>query len=200
MGSEEEQRILDQIDIAISSLGAALHTPQKVAYVSHFVTSGTRFLEQCEKYGVSTKEELKEIDPSIYKEKIMKPNLDEGMDFGKDIESRGLIAIVPGAFFAKGWVDKHYMTFWEAVIEKYAQSVFFLENFHTSPGGIEELVIAKKLDRDLYVNRALSSVNTLDPLIIDNELPKIETAMKWMQNLGVDYTRTQKAYETLSHI
>src|SRR5207249_1208085 len=110
-------------------------------YASSPITSGLRFFNFMKDLDVKSAQDLK--SHPLFKKRVMNPNLTDGENFGTKLRTDGYpLVIVPGAVFAKGWAQEHYMSLWRQVIVRFASKIAFNANWHWSTGCVEEFLIA----------------------------------------------------------
>lgn len=98
----------------VSSAYASLFADK--AYFTMPVTTGRRYYDVLDRYGVKSVDELERIRPGALREEIILPNIEEGKNFASKIrEDHELDAIVvPGVFEARKqrWSQEEYMVLW----------------------------------------------------------------------------------------
>jgi hypothetical protein len=196
---QQEERILDNIRFSLMGLQTAIppggekELSQKVVYASSPITSGARLYGLYRECGVCNMDELEGIEPGTVKNRLIKPNVDDGIRFGEEIRKYGVgQVIVPGVFFAKGWTQEHYMSLWEQVITRYSDIVCFNRDFHYSNGCVEELLIGLQHGKEL---RHRENFRLLDPR---EEVGRIHDAIEEIDGLGVDVKKLYNLYRRVT--
>lgn len=195
---EVEDRILAQIEANLSVfrtviVGKARPAGFEVVYASSQITTGERMYDCFREYGVSSVEELNAIDPNIFKKRILVPNLEAGKLFGDELRDSGhKFVITPGEFFARGWAQEHYMSFWEQVIRNYSDVVCFNEGFQYSNGMVEELLISMVAGKGL---RHKAGFGPLDPAV---EVTRIREAIDYIDGIGCNPKKLYDIYRKIS--
>ncbi len=136
---------LANINIVLSAYGSVL---APIAYTSLPITSGRRFYEVLEKYGVNSIEGLAEKNPDALYIEIIKPNIAEGTEFAKTVTARTkLTVIAPCIFEAKKqrWSQDEYMYMWLNLIENRVEEMHMMHGWEYSNGGTEEFLRGMEL-------------------------------------------------------
>lgn len=151
----QEERILREIRLSLSALNCVTTSdPSRrvVLYASAPVTSGERLYELMKELKLASPDDVKRLHREVFTERIMRPNISAGIQFANELRRKGfLLVIAPGAFFAKGWAQEHYMSLWRQVIERYVRTVAFAPGWQWSNGCIEELLIAIQNGRQIFL-------------------------------------------------
>lgn len=194
-----EDSILRAIQNSLSLLTTVIPTHQrhefktKVAYASSPITTGKRMYDIFKKHGVSSVAELNAIDPKIFHQKIMMANINNGNRFGKELRGAGIIVVIaPGAFFANGWAQEHYMSLWEQVIIRYSENILFNTGYHLSNGCVEELLIAMIHGKDLFHRKGMAPLN---PFV---EVRKVRQAIDTISDIGADCKKLYDLYRRIT--
>ena len=159
-----------------------------IAYASAPITTGQRMYEVFKSVGVSSQDELKKKDPALFYKEVMELNIRAGEEFAQHIRllqkseatKQYTGVICPATFFAKGWTQEHYMSFWERIIETFVDAIHFNNGWQYSNGCVEEYLIGLKTHKRLYQGNTLA---TLEP---KEALERIKQAIEDIQSLGAD--------------
>ncbi len=187
--SVERQANIEVVSSAYASLFA-----QK-AYLTMPVTTGKRFYDILDRYGVHTVEELEKKRPGALREEIILPNIEEGTRLGKQLQTdMGLSAIiVPGAFEARKqrWTQDEYMVLWLRVITNAVRELYLSPDWEYSNGGAVEFARAILLQfrcvdahdspLDIYDHRG-------EPVTIKVGAEKLAAAIRDLGNRGYGVT------------
>ena len=195
---EVEATVQDEVKSAISAFGSIINRDRMrhygilPVYASSPITTGWRMYSMLENAGVQSLEELKAIDPEV-RSKLIKANIDDGIEFGDDIRAQGHpIVIVPGVFFAKYWTQEHYMGLWEPIIVDDSDIVGYNSRFHYSDGCVEEFLIGLREDKQLRRREGFSVISPKD------EIPKLEDAMRHIEKItGVTPPKLYNSYQKI---
>jgi len=161
----KEDQILREIRLALNAFSAVGCNDKRrkgAVYASQAITTGPRLYNVMKKMGFGSAEEFRTTDPTSYRALVMEPNLADGRRFADFLEENGWALVInPGRFFAKDWMQEHFMSLWRQVIVRYARTVAFSTGCWWSSGGAEELLVGiqhkkRLLDADL---------NPLDPYV-----------------------------------
>lgn len=150
----QEENILREIRLTLSALTTVTNEPHRrgALYASAPVTSGERLYELMKELKLASPDDVKRLHREIFAERIMRPNIADGVQFANDLRKKGFrLVIAPGAFFAKGWAQEHYMSLWRQVIERYVRTVAFAPGWQWSNGCVEELLIAIQNEKRIFL-------------------------------------------------
>lgn len=194
---EQEQSILREIKASLRMTGTVIDTgarrkdpQQQIIYASSPITTGKRMYNFFRKHKVGSVAELDKIDPAVYVEKIRKPNLVDGLMFGRDLRKLGYTSvIIPGVFFAEGWTQEHYISLWEQIIIKYADAVHFNKDWQYSDGCVTEFLIALQHNKKLWEGKKM-----LDP---KDGLKKIKKAIEELDKKGISTKNLYISYRRI---
>jgi hypothetical protein len=116
------------------------------AYLTMPVTTGRRYYDVLDRYGVKTVAELEQKLPGALRNEIILPNIEEGMILAAKIqcEQNEDALVVPGVFEARKqrWSQEEYMVLWLRFITDSAQSLYLTEGWEYSNGGAIEFTRA----------------------------------------------------------
>ncbi|OGG47544.1 hypothetical protein A2671_00645 [Candidatus Kaiserbacteria bacterium RIFCSPHIGHO2_01_FULL_49_13] len=112
------------------------------AYLTMPVSTGKRFYDVLERYGVRNVEELEKKRPGALREEIIVPNLEDGKKFAERFGRRDVALIVPGIFEARKqkWSQDEYMILWLRLITSSVKELHLSEGWEYSNGGAMEFV------------------------------------------------------------
>lgn len=148
----QEDLLLRQIRLVISSLNTTRSSERRrkgAMYASTAITTGKRSYEVMRRLGFKSAEEFKKTDPAQFSALVMKPNLQDGNEFGELLRKHGWpLTIVPGMFWAPDWGQTHYMSFWRTVINLFTRSICHNTDWAYSNGSVEEFLIALRCNVD----------------------------------------------------
>jgi hypothetical protein len=111
------------------------------AYLSMPVTSGRRFYEILDLYGVKTVEELEKKRPGALRQEIILPNVGEAKTFAARLAPElDTSLIVPGVFETRRqrWTQDEYMVLWLRLITSSIKEIYLLDGWEYSNGGAME--------------------------------------------------------------
>jgi hypothetical protein len=154
----KEDRILREIRLALnafSAVGCSTRRRKGAVYASQPITTGPRLYRVTRRLGFGSPDEFRLNDPAQYRALVLEPNLADGRRFADFLEENGWSLVInPGRFFAKDWMQEHFMSLWRQVIVRYARTVAFNASCWWSTGGAEELLVGiqnkkRLLDADL---------------------------------------------------
>ncbi|MBU6500286.1 MAG: DUF4406 domain-containing protein [Patescibacteria group bacterium] len=126
------------IDIVSSAYSSVLGDK---AYLSMPITSGKRYYEILDHYGVKTVEELEKKIPGALREEIIIPNIDDGKKFAERLAPElDSSLIVPAIFEARRqrWTQEEYMVLWLRLLTKSVKEIYLLDGWEYSNGGAIE--------------------------------------------------------------
>jgi len=138
--SPEEKR--HSIGIVISAYRSMF---TDIAYASMPITSGKLFYGVLEKYNVKNQSELLAVNKDALYLEIIKPNIESGIEFARELEARLEIPVLaPSVFEAKKqrWSQDEYMFLWYRVIEEMASEMHMMDGWEYSNGGTKEFYTA----------------------------------------------------------
>jgi len=119
--------------------------PWPAIYASMPVTTGIRFYDVLEKYGVKDPSKLKK---GVFYSEIFRPNIEEGIEFGRKLsEGLGKSVIVPSKFEPENkWSQDEFMYLWYNIIEKIVGKEYMKSGWEYSNGGAKELVRGSQIN------------------------------------------------------
>lgn len=127
---------------------------QHIAYVSMPITSGKRLYDVLTEEGVGSTEELvAKCGKDALWERVMQPNISEGIAFADNLGRReNLLFIAPSVFEAKKWrwTQEAYMSLWYRVIGEMAGKMVMMDGWEYSKGGVDEVLFALYLQWHLF--------------------------------------------------
>lgn len=155
--SEQEHSInIDQrireIKAALNGLRTGLNPHVKTIYASTPITTGKRYYDVFEQYGVHTKEELEKIAPGAFLKEIVYPNVEDGKEFGDELRFNLVAQVIVPAMFSSlaDWEEEDYMAYWDEAIGQSAQTICFNDGWEYSNGCTEEFLVGLRERKELY--------------------------------------------------
>lgn len=154
----QEDDILRQIRLAISTyrtVDSNLPRRRGAMYASYSITSGRRLYMTMRRLGFAKAEDFRRQEPDKFRRLVLQRNLRRGHLFGEFLRTCGWpLTIVPGALYAKGWNQEHYMSLWRRVIIVYAKhAAFDPEEFPFSNGSAEEYLVGLQNNKRLFFRK-----------------------------------------------
>ncbi len=200
-----EEKILNEIKTNITVVASIFGWRESrmhlytIAYVSTPITTGPRMYDAFKQVNVASQQALKEKDPQLFQKEVMHANICAGEEFAmsirmlqkKDTTKQYTGVICPATFFAKGWAQEHYMSFWERIIETFVDAIHFNNGWQYSNGCVEEYLIGLKTHKRLYKGNTLA---TLEP---KEALGHIKNAIQDIQTLGADIRSLYNNYRRI---
>jgi hypothetical protein len=124
---------------------------REAVYASSEFTTGRRFYDLCREYNVTTDEDLKRRLGDEYPSKLLAPNKEEGIRFARMLRGLGRsIVLTPNPFDAdplklkRNWSQSEYLDFWNLVISRKCNAVYFHEGWQFSNGCTFEYFAGRK--------------------------------------------------------
>lgn len=77
------------------------------------------------------------------------------------------------------WVQVDYHAFWVGVIERFVQTIVFVDGWESSTGAVIEYAAGKRLGLTLLDQH-------LEPIAHDAAISRVESTMRALENLGLD--------------
>lgn len=156
-----------------------------VIYTSTPVTTGLRMYKTFENYEVSSVKALNRIDLDIFANEILIPNNEDGLEFGKEIISKGYKSVIMPVKLGKTektkkWGQEHYLALWEPMIEEHSDIICFNRDYQYSNGCVEELLLGIMLGKELWHR------DNLQALDIKDEAENIWNAITYINCIGAD--------------
>lgn len=110
------------------------------AYLTHPITSGKRYYDILDQYGVKSIKELENKKSGALREEIILPNISEAKQFAETVEGLTLPLIIPGIFEARKqrWGQEEYMILWLRVLTGSVKELWLSEDWQYSNGGAME--------------------------------------------------------------
>lgn len=136
------------IDIVWNAYRSILSAEGQLAYVSTAITSGRRMYDLMDQLGIRDAEELKTKEPTVFLDRIIKPNIEEGTALAKKIAQKiGNPVIAPSIFEARKqrWSQDEYMAMWLKMIEENVGLIYMAPGWEYSGGGAEEYLHAVQM-------------------------------------------------------
>lgn len=161
----QEDEILRQIRLTISTfrtVQSRIKRHKGVMYASYPITSGRLLYQTMRKMGFTNTDEFRRAEPDTFRRLVLEPNLRGGSEFGELLRDKGWpLTIVPGALYAPGWNQEHYMSVWRQVITVHSKCVALdAYEFPYSAGSAEELLIGLQNRKRLFLRRTSELVLT----------------------------------------
>ena len=180
----KEDDILREIRLALNAFRSVAHGGRRrkgAVYASQAITTGPRLYHIMRKLGFGCPHEFRQQEPEKFKKLVMQPNLEDGKRFVQYLTDKGFpLVIDPGRFFAKDWMQEHFMSLWRQVIIRYARTGAFSAGCGWSTGGAEELLVGIQYDKRLLA----ADLTPLDPYKAADEVRK---AIDNIDEMGFDY-------------
>ena len=116
------------------------------AYLTMPVTTGKRFYDTLDRYGVKSIDELEAKRKGALRDEIIIPNIEEAKHFAKKV-SAAFPLIVPGIFEARKqrWNQDEYMILWLRLLTNKVRELHLSEFWEYSNGGAIEFCRAMML-------------------------------------------------------
>ncbi len=112
------------------------------AYLTMPITTGPRYYDVLDRYGVKTPAELERKRPGALREEIIIPNIEDGKALAARIKNSYDVdaLIVPGIFEgrAEQWTQEEYMVLWLRLIGGPVKHLFLSDGWEYSNGGAIE--------------------------------------------------------------
>lgn len=110
------------------------------AYLTMPVTTGKRFYDVLDHYGVKNIEELEKKKSGALREEIILPNIEEAKHFSETLSGNKLPLVVPGVFEAlkQRWSQDEYMILWLRLITSSIKELWLSDGWEYSNGGAIE--------------------------------------------------------------
>lgn len=137
------QAVLEKMDGINLVLSAYRSICNRVLYASVPITTGKRFYEVLEKYGVKNLEDLLAKNKDVFFAEIIKPNIECGNDFANGLAKKlGATVIAPSVFEAKKqrWGQDEYMFLWYRFLEERVKEIHLMPFPNYSNGSAKEMV------------------------------------------------------------
>ena len=144
-----------QANIEIVSSAYASMFAEK-AYLTMPVTTGKRYYDTLDRYGVKTIDELERKRPGALHGEIIEPNIEEGKALASLIQKDNNLAIVvPGVFEARRqkWSQEEYMVLWLRLITSSVLAVYLSDGWEYSNGGAMEYIRALAIADSPFLGR-----------------------------------------------
>ena len=133
---------------------ASILDGKRALYCSMPITSGRRFLDWLAKHRItaadvdSTKQALRED----HRQSVIIPNREHAQQVVHAIRTRNNeVVIDPSALpHIPNWTQHVWRSFWEHVIERFAQAVYFVDDWAYSNGCAYEFYVAHRLGLPVY--------------------------------------------------
>ncbi len=183
------------------SLLSCIVLDREAVYASSEFTTGKRFYDLCREYRVGTSEDLKRRLGNQYLDKLLTPNKDEGIRFARTLRESGkVIVLTPNPFHAdplnlkRNWSQNEYLDFWNLVISRKCNSVYFNEGWQFSNGCTFEYLAGLKAGVQLFDHRG-------EPLQLPAAVEMIATAIEALEREGFSVPKLRDVLEKLgSHL
>ena len=147
-----EERLFDalpddrraNIEVVVSAYDSVLAGK---AYLTMPVTTGRRFYDVLDHYGVRTIDDLERRRPGALRDEIILPNLEEANRFAAALVT-GAPLVVPGVFEARRqrWGQDEYMILWLRVITGSVTELWLSDGWEYLTGGAMEFCRAMMID------------------------------------------------------
>ena len=190
----KERQAIDEIGMIMSAFDCVVPDESGV-YCSSDITSGRRYYEMLQGYGVHSELQLKTVLGNHKYEETLKglraANIERGLEFTENVRSRipGQLLVNPGPFSAPGFKQEHYLYLWEMLIIQKIREVWFNEDWEYSNGCTLEYAIAAKKGVPRLDNEGQALQKSLAALRIGQAIEDLKTrgfsTTKLEHNLGL---------------
>jgi hypothetical protein len=167
------------IALALNALASAIDG-RSALYVSAPITTGRRFVQWLETDGAKLRRGTPEYEAQHMRQ-VVEPNVQAVRPVIAAIRAGTRQVVIDPTAFADvpGWTQEDYRPFWAHVIERFADTVVFLDGWAYSEGSCYEWLVASR-----------SGARTLDaqgrPLSRDAALEQMRRAAAELRALGAD--------------
>ncbi len=189
----QEEHIIQQIRSNLSMVHA-VRSNHPTVYASSPTSTGKRMYDYFRTYRViSVPQLIKKTNRNFYLHHVMHVNIQEGIDFGLHLQTKGVEKIiVPGIFFAEGWTQDHYISLWERVINDEVDEIIFNHNWEYSDGCVQELLIGLRAGKTLRLRSDLKK-----KLDLSQALKKIKRAIQYVDSIGANSKNLYNTYRRI---
>lgn len=160
------------------------------AYFSMPVTTGKRYYDVLDRYGVKTVKELEEKRPGALREEIIIPNIEGGRAFAERFAPElDASLIVPGVFEGRKqrWTDDEYMILWLRLITSSIKEICLSEGWEYSNGAAVEFARGIMI-RFRFIEERQHRMpiydHTKQPIGIEEGARKLAAAIKDLERRG----------------
>jgi hypothetical protein len=126
------------------------------AYLSMPITTGKRYYDTLDRYGVRSLDELEKKYPGALRGEILLPNLETGKALAEQIAPEiDASLICPGIFDAReqAWTQDEYMALWLDLISSSITEIYLSDGWEYSNGGAIELAQALLIHHNFVEGR-----------------------------------------------
>jgi hypothetical protein len=163
------RNVLDEIKMSVSAFDCVMADNSGV-YCSSDVTTGFKFYYDFLKRNYADsedalREKLGVAEFSKQQYELIQFNVARGVEFADVLRQRGKVNVIaPGAYFAKGFDQQHYLYLWELVIVKKIKEAWFNQHWFYSNGCTLEYAIAtrKGIPRFDYFGNDIPVTNAIE--------------------------------------
>lgn len=177
---------------------ASVVSSKQAIYCSMPITSGRRFLDwlACHNIAATDIDSVSNDLREDHRRSVIEPNREHALRVVQKLRNKHSEPIIdPSALpHIPDWTQLNWRTFWEDVIEQFAKSVYFVDDWAYSNGCTYEFYIAQRLKLPVYDEQG-------EPLSVVTGMEKIAYAKSQLQkrNLSIDvHTDVMKALEKLN--
>ena len=146
----------EEAEMLLSLLNCVI-LDREAIYASSEFTTGRRFYDLCRQYNVKTAGDLKRQLADKYLDRLLTANKDEGIRFARKLRDLGhSIVLTPNPFHAdplnlkRNWSQNEYLDFWNLVISRKCNAVYFNEGWQFSNGCTFEYFAGLKAGVQLF--------------------------------------------------
>jgi hypothetical protein len=126
------------------------------AYLSMPITTGKRYYDTLDHYGVRSLDELEKKYPGALRGEVLLPNLDDGRTLAERIAPEiDTLLICPGIFDAReqAWTQDEYMALWLDLITSSITEIYLSDGWEYSNGGATEFAQALMIHHNFIEER-----------------------------------------------
>lgn len=179
------------IESCVALISSILPRGSKGVYVSTPITSGRQLLQSSlvlgEQYAYGSPKYWE-----IIQKEVIPINCSKGNAFAEKVRIQtDRVVIDPSMFFHCEWTQEDYLFFWQQVIEKYVQEIWFNEYWYFSSGCVFEYSIA--------LGAGISCKDHLGlPILKKEALSFIMSAIEILNKKNLAINRLQEVYQRLA--
>jgi hypothetical protein len=177
------------LELILSILNCAI-PPNSAIYVSVPITTGVQFVSWHKKNGINLQHDQVAYKDAHAKE-VIKENVATAKPFIQMLrDSTHKIVIEPTELTVDNWSQENYHSFWQAVIWKFVDEIYFMDGWHLSKGCNTEFYTALQKGIPIFKqnNQTLSRHEGLSLIII---------TIKIYQENGLDTVFFEQIYKKI---
>jgi hypothetical protein len=160
-------------------------------YAAVPVSSGLRLWQLAKRLGLHKPEEAISKRPSVYRRKVLSPNIAAANRFVKSLRARYSYVINPAQLDVPGWQQSDYDDLWRRVIGEKVRLLVLSRNWAYSRGCVSELLFA--LEAGLEIREHNGS-----RLKIDDAAAQLQQALRQSIEYNLDVPFLHSAYHAAS--